>query len=523
MRRIDIFDSTLRDGAQSEGVSFSPEDKINIAKALDNLGVSYIEGGNPGANPKDMEFFRKMKSAPLKNAVLTAFGSTARKGTSPQEDKNCQAILEADTDAVCIFGKTAPLHVEKILSATLSENLKMIEDTVAYFKGCKKEVIYDAEQFFTAYAEDREYSLECIRAAVRGGADWVCLCDTNGGCFPDEIEEITRVVKSMCDVKIGIHCHNDTGCAVANSVAAVKGGADMVQGTYLGIGERCGNANLSTIIANLQMKLGYDCIPAESLINLTDTARLIAEVTNMRLENSMPYVGRSAFSHKAGMHIDAVIKARESFEHVDPELVGNSRRFLMSEVSGRTSVLRKINKIRPDLTKDSPEVQKICDTVKQLEYNGLLFEAADASFELLVKRILGMDKKFFDIIYFKTITEESAASAGANGTSALIKIAAGGSEKVEAAEGDGPIHAMDNALRKALSGFFPSLNDMRLTDYKVRVLTPQKATAATVRVLIQSADKTDIWTTVGASADVIDASWQALTDAIVYKLMKDEQ
>lgn len=520
MKKIEIYDTTLRDGVQAEGISFSLDDKINIAKALDNLGIAYIEGGNPKANPKDVEFFRKMKEIPLKHATLCAFGSTRHKGLSPKNDPSCLALLAADTKAVCIFGKTSPLHAKKILGVTLSENLDMIFETVSYLKEKGKEVIYDAEQFFLAFKENPDYALKCIDAAACGGADCICLCDTAGGSFPNEIEAVVKKVTAHTDVKIAIHAHNDTGCAVANSLAAVNGGALSVQGTYLGYGERCGNVNLSTVIANLQLKMGYSCIPPEKLSSITDTAQLIAEISNIRLEYSMPYVGRSAFSHKAGMHIDAVSKAAESFEHIDPETVGNSRKFLISEVSGRSSVLRKISKLAPNLTKDSPQIREICDKVKELEYKGLLFEAADASFELLIRNILGKQQKFFDVLYFKTMTEEPN-SHPLTGTTAVIKIAVGGQERIEAAEGNGPVHAMDKALRKVLGAFYPCLSDMYLTDYKVRVLDSGSTTAARVRVLIQSSDKSGSWTTVGASADIIDASWQALTDAITYKLMKE--
>lgn len=517
---VEIFDSTLRDGSQGEGITFSIEDKLNIVKALDYVGVDYIEAGNPGSNPKDLEFFNKIKSKGLHHAKLVAFGSTRRKNISAQEDENCTSLLSAGTDAVAVFGKAWDMHVTDIIKTTLEENLNMIGDTIGFFKEKGKEVIFDAEHYFDGFKRNPSYALSAVRAAVSAGADRIVLCETNGGCLPHEVREITeKTCREFPSTVIGIHSHNDSGCAVANSIAAVAAGARHVQGTYLGYGERCGNANLSTIIPNLQIKMNYSCVPGKNLERFTRTARWIAEIANQSLYQGMPYVGGSAFSHKAGMHIDAVAKDSSSFEHISPESVGNERRFLMSEVAGRGTVLKKIHKIAPSLTKDSPEIAEICDRVKQLEYEGYSFEAAEASFELLVKEILGQKKEYFTLNYFKTIVDEPSHDKFSS--SAIIKISVGDRTEITAAEGDGPVHALDNALRRVLEGFYPVLSDVHLTDYKVRVLEPQKATGAKVRVLIESSDETGSWTTVGVSTDVIDASWKALVESVVYKLMKE--
>lgn len=520
-KKVEIFDSTLRDGAQGEGISFTLEDKMTVTKALAYMGADYIEAGNPGSNRKDLEFFKETDRSKLRNARLAAFGSTRRKGIKTEDDENCAALLTADTDAVVIFGKSWDMHVTEIIKTTLEENLSMISDTVAFFKSKGKTVIFDAEHYFDGYKRNPKYALAALGAAAEAGADRLVLCETNGGFLPGEVESI---VKETCEAFpntiIGIHCHNDSGCAVANSIAAVEAGARHVQGTYLGYGERCGNANLSTIIANLQIKLGYECVPEKNLQRFTRVARWISEVANQPLYSGMPYVGGSAFSHKAGMHIDAVAKLSESFEHVSPESVGNERRFLMSEVAGRGTVLKKISKIAPQLTKDSPEIQEICDEVKRLEYEGYSFEAAEASFELLVKRILGQNKEYFKLNYFKTIVDEPTDNAFSS--SAIVKITVGDRTEITAAEGDGPVHALDNALRRVLEVFYPQLGGVHLTDYKVRVLEPQKATGAKVRVLIESSDESGSWSTVGVSTDVIAASWIALLEAVQYKLDKEE-
>lgn len=521
-KKIEIFDSTLRDGAQGEGISFSLEDKLRAAKALAYMGADFIEAGNPGSNPKDLDFFKKADNTALKNAYLAAFGSTRRKNIDVKNDENCLSLLSANTDVVVIFGKAWDIHVEKILKTTHDENLNMIKDTIVFFKSHNKTVIFDAEHYFDGFKNNQSYALQVVKTAADAGADRIVLCETNGGFLPRQVEDI---VKTTCDFLkdkiIGIHCHNDSGCAVASTIAAVEAGAKHVQGTYLGYGERCGNANLSTVIANLQIKLGYECVPEKNLQRFTRTARWLSEIANQPLYSSMPYVGSSAFSHKAGMHIDAVAKLSSSFEHISPDKIGNERKFLMSEVAGRGTVLKKINKIAPHLTKDSEYVQKICDEVKRLEYEGYSFEAAEASFELLVKRILGTQKTYFKLDYFKTIVDEPTENNFSS--SAIIKITVGDRTEITAAEGDGPVHALDNALRRVLVTFYPSLKNVHLTDYKVRVLEPQKATGAKVRVLIESSDESGSWSTVGVSSDVIDASWKALLEAAQYKLMKDDE
>lgn len=520
MGKISIFDSTLRDGAQGEGISFSVEDKLKIVKALDELGISYIEAGNPGSNPKDLEFFERLKEFKFKNSKLVAFGSTRRRNVDVKEDKNVQSLLTAGAPIVAIFGKSWDFHVTDIIKTTLENNLDMIRETISYLKEQGKEIIFDAEHFFDGYKRNPEYAMATLQAAVDGGAFCLSLCDTNGGAFPDEVYEITKKVVEEFPVEVGIHAHNDGGMAVANSIMAVKAGATHVQGTYIGFGERCGNANLSSIMANLQLKGGYECIPQEQVANMTSVARKLSEVANVTLEDSMPYVGISAFAHKGGMHIDGVNKAPGSFEHINPELVGNERRFLMSEVAGRTTILSKIKKINPDLDKDSPETREIIDKLKKLEYEGYQFEGAESTFELLIRKHLGKYKPFFELEHFNVVggypNKEREFSA-----SAMVKLKVEGKVEITAAEGDGPVNALDKALRKALEVFYPQLKSMHLTDYKVRVLSSKEATGAKVRVLIESTDGEDIWTTVGVSKDIIQASWIALVDSIEYKLLKD--
>lgn len=521
MKKIEIFDSTLRDGAQSEGVSYSVQDKLNIIQTLDDIGVQYIEAGNPGSNPKDIEFFEKAAKTELKNATLCAFGSTRRKNLKVEEDNNVMSLLKAKTKAVAIFGKNWDLHITKILKATLEENLEIVYDTLRFFKDKGKEVIYDAEHFFDGYKANAEYSLKVLDTAVKAGADVICLCDTNGGCFADEIFNITKKVVDMYpDVRIGIHCHNDTGCAIASSMLAVEAGAVQVQGTFIGIGERCGNADLSVIIPNLQLKKGYDCVKGD-LTTLYDVSIKLYEISNLIMPSNKPYVGVSAFAHKGGMHIDGVNKCSYSFEHVPPKAVGNKRRFLMSEVSGRTTVLAKLAGIAPELTKNSPQTAEIVKRIKELEHEGYQFESADASFELVVLNILKRFKPHFKLSMYKT-SGEFPCPDGEMSAYAFLKIEVDGTKETVASIGNGPVNALDGALRKALSVFYPELKKVHLTDYKVRVLTADKATAAKVRVLIESTNGEDVWTTVGVSTDIIEASWTALVDSIEYILYKNE-
>ncbi|HBR31948.1 MAG TPA: citramalate synthase [Clostridiales bacterium] len=517
-RRIEILDSTLRDGAQGEGISFSVNDKLNIVKSLDAFGVDFIEAGNPGSNPKDMDFFKQVSKLELKNAKLCAFGSTCRKGVRPQDDANIKSLLEANTEVVCVFGKTWDLHVTEILKVSLRDNIELVSETVSYLKSKGKYVIFDAEHFFDGYKAHDIYAMKVLQAAIESGADTVALCDTNGGTLPDEVYRITGAVKELFPfAKLSIHCHNDAGCAVANSMLAVGAGCEQVQGTFIGIGERCGNADLSVIIPNLKLKANYEC--GGELESLFITTRRIAEIANTQIDNNRPYVGKSAFAHKGGMHIDGVLKVNSSFEHILPEAVGNKRKFLMSEVSGRSTLLAKAASIAPELKKDSPEAAEILEKLKEMEHYGYHFEAADASFELLVKRVLKKYKPHFKLVLYKTMGDFPIPEGGMS-ASATVKIEVNGKEEIAAAMGNGPVNALDLALRKSLTVFFPAIKDIQLTDYKVRVLEENSTTAAKVRVLIETADDTHSWTTIGVSNDIIEASITALVDSIEYKLSK---
>ncbi|HZK34396.1 MAG TPA: citramalate synthase, partial [Bacillota bacterium] len=481
-KNIDIYDSTLRDGAQAEGISFTVNDKLKIVKKLDEFGVSYIEAGNPGSNPKDLEFFERVSQMQLKNARLAAFGSTRRAFIKAEEDANLQALLRANTSVVTIFGKAWDFHVTDIIKTTLEENLNMIGDTLTFLKDQGKEVIFDAEHFFDGYKANPVYAIKCLERAKEAGAECLVLCETNGGAFPSEISRIISEVAARIDAPLGIHCHNDGGMAVANSIVAAESGAVQVQGTINGFGERCGNANLCTIIPNLQLKQNMTCVPEEQLKNLARVSRYISELANLAHDERAPYVGRSAFAHKGGMHIDAIRKNPLSFEHIGPCVVGNERRILMSEVSGRSTILKRIQRMTPEIDKNSPETQYLMDEMKRLEHEGYQFEGAEISFELLVRRVLGKDKEFFKIKDFRVLCEEHWQDDYS--ATAIIKVQVDGVEEVSAAEGDGPVNALDQALRKALRVFYPELDKMRLTDYKVRVLDTAKATAAKVRVHI---------------------------------------
>ncbi len=520
--KVEILDSTLRDGAQGEGISFSVQDKIHICQALDELGITLIEAGNPGSNPKDMEFFQEMKKIQLKTSKLAAFGSTRRKDIKCAEDVNLQSLLAAGTEWVVIFGKSWTFQVTDIIKTTLEENLAMIRDTCAFLREQGKHVVYDAEHFFTGFQDNPEYALKSLEAAVEGGAETLALCETKGGCM---LKDCEKAVKSAVErvgnrAKVGIHTHNDCGLAVANSLIAVESGARHVQGTFLGFGERTGNANLSCIIPDLQLKLGYKCIEEENMKNLTSIAKRIAEITNIALNPQLPFVGGAAFSHKAGMHIDAVLKNPEAYEHISPELVGNERVFLMSEVAGRATIIEKIQKIDPSITKSSPQVAELVAKMKELEFEGYQFEGADGSFELLARKVIGRYKPFFTLHYYQTNGVNPRPEEGVCAC-AQIKVEVEGQIEVTAGEGDGPVNALDIALRKALSRFYPAVNQIRLTDYKVRVLDGKSATASKVRVLIESSDGKSTWTTVGVSCDVMEASWLALCDSFEYKLIND--
>ncbi len=521
-RFVQIYDTTLRDGAQGEGVSFSLQDKIYIVRALDELGISFAEAGNPGSNPKDMEFFTEIKKVPLKSVKVVAFGATRRKGMRAEDDASLESLLAAGTEYVCVFGKAWDFQVKEILRTTREENIAMISDTVRYLSAAGRKVIYDAEHFFDGYRADPDYALSTLEAAANAGAECLTLCDTNGGTLPQTIAEITAKVSGQFALPISIHCHNDLNMAEAASVMAVQAGASQVQGTFLGFGERCGNANLSSIIPVLELKCALKCLPEGHLSLLTPTARYIAEVANITLGNSMPFVGISAFTHKAGMHVDAVHKNPLAYEQISPESVGNERSFLLSEVSGRSAIIDKIRKFDPSATKESPITAQIIGKIKELECEGYQFEAADGSFELLVRRNMGRYRPFFKLHYYKVI-DEPAASNGSCTSFAQVKIEVDGEIAITAGEGRGPVNALDAAFRRALSRFYPSVKHIRLTDFKVRVLDSASATAAKVRVLIETSDGERVWSTVGVSTDMIEASWLALTDSFEYKLILDAE
>ncbi len=523
--KLQVLDTTLRDGAQSAAVSFSIPDKIKIVRLLDELGIDLIEAGNPFSNVKDRELFREIERVPLKHAKLVAFGSTRRVGVSVRKDEALEALMGAGTEYVSVFGKAWDLHVSEVLHTTLEENLAMIGDTVSYAVSRGKRVIFDAEHFFDGYKRNPAYALKVLDTADKAGAEVICLCDTNGGCFPDEIAEITGVAVKAASCSIGIHTHNDSGMAVGAAVMGVLAGAGHVQGTLNGIGERCGNANLATIIANLQLKRGYDILTPAQLESLTSVCRGVAEITNISI-SGMPYVSKGAFSHKGGMHIDAVMKLPQTFEHIDPAVVGNERTLLVSEVAGKSALMPLLARIDPSIDRSSPKMKDIVARMKELEYNGYQFEAAEASLELEIRRVLGMTRHFFDIERFRAMTEKDGMAGDAliGYSTAFVKVNVDGESEITAADSsDGPVNALDLALRKALKRFYPDLERMRLVDYKVRVLDQSAATGARVRVLVESTDGRDSWTTVGVSTDIIMASRKALEDSIEYKLLKDKK
>ena len=520
MSEIKLYDTTLRDGSQGEGISYSVVDKVRIAQELDNLGIHYIEGGWPGSNPKDMAFFLRMSKKPLKNSQLVAFSMTRRPNSSAADDPNIKALIKSQVKVIAIVGKTWDLHVKDVLKTTLEENLNMIKDTVGFLASKGLAVFYDAEHFFDAYKANKEYSLKCLIAAEAAGARAVVLCDTNGGSLTSEIFRVVSEIRPKINVLIGIHCHNDAELAVANSLAAVEAGVMIVQGTINGYGERCGNADLIPIIANLKLKMGIDCISDAKLKELTKVSHFVSEISNMKLKNDQPYVGESAFAHKGGMHINAVMKNPKAYEHIDPAAVGNHRRILVSELGGKTGILLRAKELELDLSKEDPKTKKILKLIQSLEHKGYHFEAAEASFELLIKKALKNYKKFFELEGFRVVIEKQANKKITS--EAIIKIKVKGQREHTAAEGDGPVNALDNALRKALKDFYPTLSEMHLSDFKVRVLDEKTGTAARVRVLIQSQDGLDTWSTIGVSENIIEASWEALVDSVDYKLLKNE-
>lgn len=520
MPKVKLYDTTLRDGAQGEGISYSVMDKISIAKELDMLGIQYIEGGWPGANPKDMEFFLKMSEFRLKNSLLSAFSMTRRLNTKAGQDPNIKSLVNSRAKVITIVGKTWDLHVTDVLKTSLNENINMIKDTVGFLVSKGLTVFYDAEHFFDAYNSNKAYALKTLLAAQDSGAEVICLCDTNGGTLTWEVFKVVSKIRGKIKVGLGIHCHNDAGLAIANSLAAVEAGSDMVQGTINGVGERCGNADLIPIIANLKLKMNIDCIPDDKLKELTHVSHFISEISNMKQQNSQPYVGSSSFAHKGGMHINAIMKNSKTYEHIDPALVGNHRRILVSELAGKTGVLMRAKDLNLDLSKDDPKTKKILRLVQRLEHEGYHFEAAEASFEILMKRALKKYKEFFDLECFRVVIEKKSNKK--IDSEAIIKLKVRGIKVHTAAEGDGPINALDNALRKALKDFYPTLSKMHLSDFKVRVLDEKTGTAAKVRVLMQWQDEEDSWNTIGVSRNIIEASWQALVDSIDYKLLKDQ-
>ncbi len=520
-KTIEIYDTTLRDGAQSEDISFSVEDKLRITEQLDDLGVHYIEGGWPGSNPRDIAFFKKARKVKLRHSRLVAFGSTHRPGKKPQHDKNIKALLDAETSAITIFGKSWDFHVKEALKISRNENLELIYNTVSYLKKRAETVLFDAEHFFDGYAHNPDYALSCLKAAQDAGADCLVLCDTNGGTITTAIRETVKRVVKHFHTPVGMHAHNDIDCAVANSIIAVEFGAVHVQGTINGLGERCGNANLISIIPNIQLKLKVKCITTEQLKKLREVSRFVNEIANLRHFKRQPYTGDSAFAHKAGVHVSAIRKRSETYEHIKPELVGNSQRILISDLAGRSNILRKAEEFGIPLKQDKVQLQDIVTNLKELENQGFQFEGAEASFELLMKKALGLHKRFFDLIGFRVIIEKRKEGEDPL-SEATIMLRVSGHVEHTAATGNGPVNALDNALRKALERFYPQLTAVRLLDYKVRVLTAGKGTGARVRVLIESGDNEKRWSTVGVSVNIIEASYQALVDSIEYKLLKEE-
>lgn len=522
MPDVFLYDTTLRDGAAREGLSFSLEDKLKILKRLDSFGIHYIEGGYPGSNPKDLEFFEAASKVVLSNARLVAFGSTRRALVSASRDKEMKALVASGAGAVCIVGKSWDFHVETALRTSLDENVFMISESIKYLKKKGLEVIFDAEHFFDAYKENPKYALETVKAAGDAGADWVTLCDTNGGTLPQEVASIFKEVQPKVPARLGIHAHNDSECAVANTLAAVREGAGLVQGTINGYGERCGNANLCSVIPDLVLKMNVDCISRERLAGLTEVAHYVSEIANLTPDAHQPFVGMSAFAHKGGIHASAVSKEARTYEHIRPDLVGNIQRVVVSELSGKSTVIMKAKEMGVDLTDDPKSIAEIVSQVKDLEHIGYQFEAADGSFEILIRKKLGTHKTFFRLESFRVIMEKR--EDGKVGTEATVKIHIGGRRLIATAEGNGPVNALDRAIRLAIGRSFPSLKDIELTDYKVRVLDEKKGTAAVTRVLIETSDGEKSWGTIGVSENIIEASWEALVDSIEYGLMhKREQ
>jgi len=513
---VEIYDTTLRDGSQGEGINFSVADKLRIAERLDAFGIHYIEGGWPGSNPKDIEFFAEAKKRKYKNARLAAFGSTRRKGVPVEQDDKVRLLLEAETPVVTIFGKAWMLHVKEVLRASPDENLAMIGDTVRLLKAHGKFVVYDAEHCFDGYKDDAKYALATFMAAEKAGADIIALCDTNGGCLPEEIRAITQAVRGKLTAKLGIHTHDDIGLGVANALAGLEGGATHVQGTINGYGERTGNCNLTSVIPNVALKLKKSCLPESSLAKLRELSQYVDEIANLRHNPRQPWVGAAAFSHKGGTHVNAVQKVSQSYEHIDPAVVGNTRRVLISDLAGRSNIVLKAEELGFKISNDTPELKAILTRIKALEHEGYEFEAAEGSLALVIRKILRHQEPPFVVQgYHVSMRREGTDSV----CEATIKVRVGEAIAHTVAEGDGPVNALDSALRAALVKFYPQLETVKLTDYKVRILESATGTASKTRVLIESTDGKTEWGTVGASLNIIEASLQALVDSMEYTLM----
>jgi 2-isopropylmalate synthase len=517
-KKITLYDTTLRDGSQGEEVTLSAEDKLRLAQKLDEFGIHYVEGGWPGSNPKDVRFFEMARKTSFKNTRLTAFGSTCRSQTRPEDDQSIQALLKTELETVTIFGKSWDLHATEILGISLDENAGLIEDSVSYLKSQGRRVIYDAEHFFDGYKKNPDYALRTIKAAVRGGADVVVFCDTNGGSLPNEVHRIVTEAMKDLPVPTGIHTHNDCGLALANSLAAVQAGVTMVQGTINGYGERCGNTDLVTVMGNLQIKMGYECVGEGKLKKLRELSRYVSEVANVPPFKRAAFVGKSAFAHKGGVHVSAILKNPAAYEHIDPELVGNRRRVVVSDLAGKSNIEYKAREMGISLGGNGFGSEKIIKEVKKLEDEGFQFDAAEGSLELLMKKVTGQFQDPFNLESLRVTMEKNRS--GPTTSHATIKISVANEEEITAAEGDGPVNALDNALRKALNKFYPQVEEMRLVDFKVRVIDGSDGTAAKVRVQIESRDSSEIWSTIGVSENVIEASWQALVDSVQYKLSK---
>jgi 2-isopropylmalate synthase len=522
MQKVEIYDTTLRDGAQAEDVSFSVEDKLRIVQKLDELGVPFIEGGWPGANPRDIEFFKRVREIPFSTSQLAAFGSTRKAENPPEKDPNLQSLLEAGTVIVTIFGKSWNLHVTDALGITLDKNLEIITDSIEFLLSRKKEVFYDAEHFFDGYKADPDYAIRTLKAAETAGARRIILCDTNGGTMPWEVRRIFEAVTREVGTPLGIHAHNDAEMAVANSLVAVEAGAVQVQGTVNGFGERCGNANLCSVVPNLKIKMNVECLSGDKIRHLRDVSRFVSEIANLSPNKHQPFVGDSAFAHKGGVHVHAVKKNPLTYEHIDPKRVGNRQRILISDYAGRSALSEKARELGLHMDRNSPKLAELLKSLKELEHQGYQFEGAEGSLEVLVRKAEGRHRRFFDLLGFRVIIEKRKEAEDPI-SEATIMVKVGEHVEHTAAVGNGPVNALDNALRKALEKFYPQLKEVSLIDYKVRVLAANRGTSARVRVLIESGDRSSKWGTVGVSENIIEASYQALVDSIEYKLLREEK